>query len=181
VVLVESSIPDDVPGVLLTIFGGTTAFVIALMLVSSLYAMYMLVAILGYDCVGRDVPFDEFWRKRCDPDFKFALRCFSYGIPLFMILVALVSWMQFWSSPYRFVASSVVTVIVFGGSVFWFTSISRKWTSFLLTSDSRILARQKSMRFARNDVEISMRHKNLNGASNEGGNDRGGALDPAAR
>ena len=73
VVLVESQIPENVPVVLLTIFGGTTACVIALMLVSSLYAMYILVAILRYDCVTREVNFDEFWQKRCEPDFKTSL------------------------------------------------------------------------------------------------------------
>jgi len=166
-VLVESSIPEDVPGVLLTIFGGATACVIALMLVSSLYAMYILVAILRYDCVARDVPFDEFWRKRCDPDFKLSLRCFSNGIPLFMIVVALVAWMNFWSSPSKYVAASVVTVIVLAVTAFWFSSISRKWMSYLLESNSRILTRGASWGM-KNDVGSQERSTS--------GNDSGGGV-----
>ena len=61
VVLVESNIPSDINGILLTVFGACTASVIALMLISSLNATYILVAILRYDCVNRDVPFDDFW------------------------------------------------------------------------------------------------------------------------
>ena len=141
VVLVETTIPTNVNVVLLTIFGGTTATVIGLMLVSSLYATYMLVAILRYDCVRRDVPFDDFWRKRCDPDFKLSLRCFSNGVPLFMLVVALVAWMNFWSSSYVYISASIVTAIALAVAVYWFKSIDRKWMSFLLMSHARILTR----------------------------------------
>ena len=141
VVLVESNIPNDVNGVLLTIFGGTTACVIALMLVSSLNATYMLVAILRYDCVNRDVPFDEFWRKRCEPDWKLALRAFSYGVPLFMVVVALVAWVTFWESPTFYISASVVTAIALAVTIFRFGSTERKWGGFLRRSDGRILTR----------------------------------------
>jgi hypothetical protein len=141
VVLVETTIPTNVNVILLTIFGGTTATVIGLMLVSSLYATYMLVAILRYDCVRRDVPFDDFWRKRCDPDFKLSLRCFSNGVPLFMLVVALVAWMNFWSSSYVYISASIVTAIALAVAVYWFKSIDRKWMSFLLMSHARILTR----------------------------------------
>lgn len=49
VAFVEISISSEVNGVLLTLFGATVASVIALMLVSTLNATYMLVAILRYD------------------------------------------------------------------------------------------------------------------------------------
>src|SRR6056300_1082606 len=73
VVLVESNIPDNINSVLLTLFGGVTAITIALMLVSTLNSTYILVAILRYDCVERSVPFDVFWRRRCETDWKLAL------------------------------------------------------------------------------------------------------------
>jgi len=144
VVLVESNIPDDINGILLTIFGGTTACVIALMLVSSLNATYVLVAILRYDCVNRDVPFYEFWRKRCEPDWKLALRAFSYGVPLFMVVVSLVAWITFWDSNYRYVSASVVTAVVLMVILFWFGSTQRKWTGFLLMPEARVLTRGMS-------------------------------------
>ncbi|KAL7436484.1 hypothetical protein ACHAXH_007399 [Discostella pseudostelligera] len=141
VVLVESNVPTDINGILLSIFGGATACVIALMLVSSLNATYMLVAILRYDCVNRDVPFDEFWRKRCEPDWKLALRAFSYGVPLFMVVVSLVAWVTFWGNGAWYTASSIVTVISLGVTIFWFSGIERKWSGFLLSPRARILTR----------------------------------------
>jgi len=147
VVLVESTIASGINLALLTVFGGVTASVIALMLISSLNSTYMLVAILRYDCVNRDVPFDEFWRKRCDPDWKLALRAFSYGVPLFMVVVALVPWVTFWDiERYGYVlASGVVTSIAFLVVIFWFISTERKWTGFLLTTEARVLTRGMSI------------------------------------
>mmetsp|Transcript_16479 Transcript_16479/g.39453 ORF Transcript_16479/g.39453 Transcript_16479/m.39453 type:complete len:274 (+) Transcript_16479:141-962(+) len=144
VVLVESNIPDGIDGILLTIFGGTTACVIALMLVSSLNATYMLVAILRYDCVNRDVPFDAFWRKRCEPDWKLALRAFSLGVPLFMVVVALVAWVTFWDSDSLIISASVVTAIALMVTIFWFGSTHRKWTGFLMMNEARVLTRGMS-------------------------------------
>lgn len=144
VVLVESNVPEGVNGVLLSVFGGATATVIALMLVSSLNATYMLVAILRYDCVNRDVLFDEFWRKRCEPDWKLALRAFSYGVPLFMSVVSLVAWVSFWETKSWLVSSSIVTAISLGVTIFWFSGIERKWSDFLLMSNARVLTRGMS-------------------------------------
>jgi len=144
VVLVESNIPPDINGALLTLFGGVTACVIALMLVSTLNATYMLVAILRYDCVNREVPFDEFWRKRCEPDWKMALRTFSYGIPLFMVVVALVAWVSFWDHESLYYSASVVTAISVMVLILWFGSTERKWGEFLRMSDARILTRGMS-------------------------------------
>mmetsp|Transcript_8245 Transcript_8245/g.17581 ORF Transcript_8245/g.17581 Transcript_8245/m.17581 type:complete len:261 (-) Transcript_8245:141-923(-) len=144
VVLVESSIPEDIDGVILTLFGGFTACVIALMLVSTLNATYVLVAILRYDCVNREVPFDVFWRKRCEPDWKLALRTFSYGIPLFMITVSLVAWVSFWNHKSVFYSASVVTAISVMGLVYWFGNTKRKWGDFLMMSDARLVSRTMS-------------------------------------
>lgn len=145
VVLVESNIPDNIHGALLTVFGAVTAATIALMLVSTLNSTYMLVAILRYDCVRRDVPFDEFWRKRCEPDWKLALQAFSYGVPLFMVVVALVAWVTFWNSDSLYYSAAVVTAIAAMVTLFWFGGTQRKWTSFLLMPEARMLTRGMSI------------------------------------
>lgn len=145
VVLVESNIPQDIDPILLTIFGGVTASTIALMLISSLNSTYMLVAILRYDCVTRDVPFDEFWRKRCEPDWQLALRAFSYGVPLFMVVVALVAWVTFWNTESRLVSATLVTVISFMVAILWFGSTRRKWTGFLMMPEARVVTRGMSI------------------------------------
>jgi hypothetical protein len=98
----------------------------------------MLVAILRYDCVAREVPFDEFWIKRCEPDWKMALRAFSFGIPLFMVVVALVAWIVFWTHECRYYAASIVSGISFTLAVFWFSSTERKWKDFLMMTQAKI-------------------------------------------
>ena len=141
VAFVEINISPNVNGVLLTLFGATVSSVIALMLVSTLNATYMLVAILRYDCVGREVPFNEFWVKRCEGDWQMALRAFSCGIPLFMVVVALVAWVVFWEHNCLYYAASIVTGISVTLAVFWFTSTERKWRDFLLSSQAKITTR----------------------------------------
>lgn len=144
VVLVESNIPDNISSVLLTIFGAVVAITIALMLVSTLNSTYILVAILRYDCVERTVPFDTFWRRRCEADWKVALRAFSVGVPSFMIVVALVAWVSFWNHQSLYYSASVVTAIAIMLSIFWFANTHRKWGDFLLMSEARILTRGMS-------------------------------------
>ena len=149
VVLVESSIPDAMNGVLLTVFGAAVAITIALFLVSTLNSTYILVAILRYDCVRRDVPFSDFWRKRCEPDWKIALRTFSYGVPSFLMVVSLVAWVTFWEADNFVVSASVVTAISTAVTLFWFGRTDRKWRDFLLMPEARVLTRGLSVAYAR--------------------------------
>ena len=91
--------------------------------------------------VEREVPFDKFWRKRCENDWKLALRTFSFGVPLFMMVVALVAWIVFWEHDCLYYAASIVTAISGSMAVLWFTSTERKWGDFLTSTDARITAR----------------------------------------
>ena len=139
VVLVEVGIPNDLHPVLAVTFGCTTACVVSLMLIAMLNATYMLVAILRYDCVGREMPFREFWRKRCESDWKFALRAFGYGVPLFMCVLAQVGWVVFWDhDSARVYASTSVTIIAFFTIALWYARTDRKWRHFLLSSEAKL-------------------------------------------
>lgn len=138
VVLVEAQIPSDYPPVLLIAFGGTAAAVVSLMLIAMLNATYMLVAILRYDTVLRQIPFPEFWRKRCENDWKFALRAFGYGVPLFMILLAQLGWVVFWQhddTAAAVSASSLVSFIAIMTVVVFIARTEQKWTDWLLKSN----------------------------------------------
>eukprot|EP00521_Asterionellopsis_glacialis_P007998 CAMPEP_0195284074 /NCGR_PEP_ID=MMETSP0707-20130614/2412_1 /TAXON_ID=33640 /ORGANISM="Asterionellopsis glacialis, Strain CCMP134" /LENGTH=291 /DNA_ID=CAMNT_0040343369 /DNA_START=142 /DNA_END=1017 /DNA_ORIENTATION=- len=139
VVMVEIAIPDDLHPALLVVFGCTTAGVVSLMLIAMLNATFMLVAILRYDCVVRDVAFHDFWRKRCDSDWRLALRCFAYGVPLFMAVLAQIGWVIFWThDTARNYASTLVTLIAFCTIVLWFAHTERKWSEFLLSADAKL-------------------------------------------
>ena len=126
--IVEASIPASLPSVILVFYGATASITVAIMLTSMLNATFILVAILRYDCVSRDVPFHEFWRLRCDKDFRMALSLFSYGVPMFMLLLALLGWVIFWDhKEARIYASSIVSLISLIAMTFFFTHIQRKW------------------------------------------------------
>mmetsp|Transcript_4546 Transcript_4546/g.6940 ORF Transcript_4546/g.6940 Transcript_4546/m.6940 type:complete len:228 (-) Transcript_4546:523-1206(-) len=136
VVMVEASIPEDLNEVLLVLYGASASMVVALMLISMLNATFILVAILRYDCVNREVPFAHFWHTRCETDFRLALILFSYGIPLFMFVLALLGWVIFWDHTNASVyASSVVSVIAVGAMTVFYTHIQRKWGDFLINPE----------------------------------------------
>lgn len=139
IVLVEIEIPADLHPVLLVTFGMTTASVVSLMLVAMLNATYILVAILRYDCVVRETPFFDFWRKRCESDWKFALRAFGIGVPLFMCVLAQIGWVVFWNhNSARYYASGLVTFVAVVTLVLWFAHTDRKWGMFLMSSEAKI-------------------------------------------
>ena len=138
VVMVEVTIPEDIHPALLGIFGCTTASVVALMLIATLNCTLMLVAILRYDCIRREVAFTEFWRKRCESDFNFAIKAFGCGVPLFMGVLAQVGWVVFWNHPARSYTAPLVSSIAIAVMVIWFAHTERKWTDFLLASDAKL-------------------------------------------
>jgi len=137
------------------------------MLVSTLNSTYMLVAILRYDCVTRDVPFEEFWQKRCESDWKRALRAFSLGVPLFMVVVAVTSWLKFWGTTGGFISGVVVSVIALVFTAFWFGGTARKWTGFLLSSDARLTRRISHILTARSLTLSSRDGENRNDDSSQ--------------
>ena len=138
VVMVEIQIPDDIHPALLVIFGCTTALVVAMMLIAMLNCTLMLVAILRYDCIGREVAFSEFWRKRCESDFNFAIKAFGCGVPLFMLVLAQIGWVIFWHHPALVYAASLVSTVAVAVMVMWFAQTQRKWTDFLLAPDAKL-------------------------------------------
>ena len=139
VVLVEIQIPADLsPGLLVT-FGCTTAGVVSLMLIAMLNATYILVAILRYDCVKRDTPFTDFWRKRCESDWQLALRAFGLGVPLFLCVLGQIGWVVFWNhESARYYASALVTTIALVTLMLWFAHTDRKWGNFLMHPEAKL-------------------------------------------
>jgi calcium release-activated calcium channel protein 1 len=135
--LVEIQYPNNVSSALLISFSCSGALVVCLMLLSMLNATFILVAILRYDTVKRDVPFPRFWRTRCEDDWKFSLRAFALGIPLFLAVVAQIGWVMFWKkmeNPGWMYASGCMSVIAVLTVGIYFLHIERKWKDWLLFS-----------------------------------------------
>jgi hypothetical protein len=141
VVIVEIEIPKTLHPIILVSFGCTTALVVSLMLTSMLNATFMLVAILRYDCVRREIPFDKFWKSRCEGDWKFALKAFVYGVPLFCLVLAHIGWVKLWEFDGwgKIYASSCITVIAFSTIVVYLIHTDRKWRDWLLTSENMLV------------------------------------------
>ena len=62
---------------------------------------------------------------------------FLYGIPLFMIVVALLALITLWDHNCMCYTASIVTAEVVSLK-FWFASTQRKWGDFLMTSKAQI-------------------------------------------
>jgi calcium release-activated calcium channel protein 1 len=141
IILVEIQIPDNVTPTLLISFSCTTALVVCLMLISMLNATFMLVAILRYDTVRRELPFTRFWCTRCESDWKLALRCFACGTPLFLLVLAQMGWVVFWEKNEGsawIIASSCVSVIAVLTVIVYLTHTDRKWREWLLASETTL-------------------------------------------
>lgn len=141
VVITELQIPKGLHPVLLISFGCTTALVVSLMLISMLNSTFMLVAVLRYDCVKREMPFDKFWGSRFQNDWKWALKCFVVGVPMFCLVLAQVGWVKLWDyDEWSWVASSTcITFIAISTIVVYFAHTERKWRDWLLVSETRLL------------------------------------------
>ena len=122
-------------------FGCAAALVVCLMLISMLNATFMLVAILRYDTVRREVPFHKFWSVHCESDWKFALRAFVFGIPIFCLVLALIGWVKLWKfgdgSSWIW-TSSCISSIAISTILLYLLHTERKWREWLLISDMKL-------------------------------------------
>jgi|TARA_B100000513_G_C11812962_1_gene156244 hypothetical protein len=127
--MVEIQLPEELNVVQITIFGLTSASVIVLMLISMLNSTMMLVGVMHYDCIQRNPPFNQFWDARCQEDYMVAYGAFTYGVPLFMILLAQMGWIIFqqYDAQSRNIAASVVTIVATIPAGWWFVHINPKW------------------------------------------------------
>ena len=136
---VNNNAPPDLNAVLISFFGITTATVISCMVFATLNATYILVAVQRYDTVRREIPFLDFWKKRCESDWRLTLRCFSLGVPLFMLNLALMGWVIFWThGAAKYSGSICISVIALLTILFHILHTNRKWSEWLLMSDVKI-------------------------------------------
>lgn len=142
VVLVESNYTCT-NKIVVILFGISASLVVGLMLTSMLNSTFLLVAISRYNTVDREIPFEDFWRTRCEEDWILALHCFMYGVPVFIIVLALVGWVNFadvlkfgWSYYAVSGAISFIAVVIL---VKYLMHTCFKWGDFLKDSDPVLL------------------------------------------
>jgi calcium release-activated calcium channel protein 1 len=132
-------IPSELDTTLLFFFGLTVASVVGLMMIAMLNATFVLIAIYKFNTDNEALDetkkiakaFKDFWDQRCDKDWKLAFNAFSLGIPMFLMMLALTSWIDFWDHPDGYVGAAVVTAISIVTLAFWLLSSHQKWGQFL--------------------------------------------------
>mmetsp|Transcript_19155 Transcript_19155/g.60238 ORF Transcript_19155/g.60238 Transcript_19155/m.60238 type:complete len:232 (-) Transcript_19155:305-1000(-) len=148
IVMVEVELPDSISLVLLIVYSATCASVVGLMLLAMLNCTIMLIAVMKYDCVNRPIPFRQFWQTRCEADWRFAYRCFSLGVPMFMIVLAQIGWVVFdkYQSKkllnrvnYRDLSASVVTCVAILCLMLWSLHTKAKWDGFVHDSTLKLV------------------------------------------
>eukprot|EP00455_Lapot_gusevi_P011981 TRINITY_DN15618_c0_g1_i2.p1 TRINITY_DN15618_c0_g1~~TRINITY_DN15618_c0_g1_i2.p1 ORF type:complete len:249 (-),score=43.51 TRINITY_DN15618_c0_g1_i2:25-771(-) len=130
--LAQVSIPQDesVDTVVLSFFGTSTAIAIAANLMSLLLTSLILMAILNFDCVKsvkvEEVSFQDFWKSRCEQDWKRAYKIFLWGLIFFIFDIAFCAWVQFrvvWETG---LIASIVSAILL---LFIFLWVKPRWGS----------------------------------------------------
>ena len=134
-------IPSNLNTVLLVFFGFDVACVVGLNMIAMLNATFILIAIYKYDtnaCLYDPSKtadsFRLFWETTCEKDWNVAFTCFSLGIPLFLILLTLTSWIDFWIHPDGYMGGYTVTGVCILTLLFWFFSSQHKWGRYLSKS-----------------------------------------------
>lgn len=152
IVMVEVQLPDKINFILLVTYGATSASVVGLMLLAMLNCTMMLIAVMKYDCINRPIPFVEFWQTRCESDWRFAFRCFSAGVPLFMAVLAQIGWVVFakyedkdyrHNLNYRDLPASVVTAVAVLCLILWYLHTNAKWGGFVQHSSVKFVERNR--------------------------------------
>jgi len=103
-------------------------------------ATFIHVAVLRYDTV-KEKDVHKFW-IRCEEDWLRALRCFTIGVTLFMIVLALVGWVAFKHKVQDLdtskgisyiIVSSLITVVAVTVLMTVTMRTFRKWSDWLRT------------------------------------------------
>ena len=141
IVMVEIQLPDNLHVLTLMLFGTTSALVVGIMLIAMLNCTMMLIAILKYDCVNRNPPFHMFWRVHCEDDWHFAYRSFTFGLPLFMCVLAQIGWIQFhkYDDSTRNLGASAITFVAAVTFSLWFLHTKSKWGNFIRDADVKLV------------------------------------------
>jgi hypothetical protein len=131
VVLVETFIDQEVHNQILLFFFGTfTALVVCLMFLCLIISTLMLVTVLNFNTaqsvIDNTLPFEVFWRTRCESDFQFSFQCFKLAIPCFIVSLCCLGWIKFNDSMPSAISISTIGAVVL---VLWLFKALPKWGS----------------------------------------------------
>lgn len=116
-------------------FSTMTALVVCLMLLAMLTSTYTLGAILRYDTVQRELPFQPFWKNRCESDWRSSFKMFRWGIKFFIIDLLLIGWVRCWemeSFALQLCMGIFLSIIALFTLFKFVVSVDHKWADFLM-------------------------------------------------
>lgn len=155
VVLVDLQWEAPVPEWLLALYTATSALTVCLMTYSYVVCSLVMVAIikrfegsvdafftlqgsaLNSALALERTRFEVFWENTCEEDWHRAFRCFSIGMPIFLLNLIVVSWVKF----YDLTAPGSVVAVLCGLTIFLLLSTHLKWGTFLLRRKSIVASK----------------------------------------
>lgn len=165
VAVCQVSIPEDLNGDILTVFGFVTALAVGASLLAMLTSTLVLVGVMKYDPKVQNQGFNDFkdfWETHCETDWVFCFRCYNVGVALFLMVLGGVGWVQFFGHTHYIRSAALVSVIALCCGIFYYGYTHRKWATFLTTMTERNNCQTvEANRGAGVDVEAA--HDGVNG------------------
>ena len=142
VMFVELTIPPNANVWLVFCFGLMTALTIMMMVRAMVGCALLLVGILYRSATFADrKTFLQFWLNRCEEKWKRLFMTFIYGVPVFIIDLAIMGWIKFTETATMWPAAVPVTVVCIFGISFWVVD-QCSWGKYLIAKrpeDARTL------------------------------------------
>ncbi|EQC34216.1 hypothetical protein SDRG_08419 [Saprolegnia diclina VS20] len=135
--IINVNVPEDIDLTLLAVYGCVSALTICCMVISLIMCAILLLAVTRYSAheleydvrilkdeeIDMDSPFHIWWLKKCETDWSLGYLLFRTGVTLFLIELAVVSWVQY--NLYQTTSISISIVAAIGILIWQFRILSR--------------------------------------------------------
>lgn len=141
-------IPSDIEFGVLCLFGFSVASVVCLMMIAMLNSTFLLIAVYRYNVSENEdmqAHFETFWDTWCKKDWRIAVNAFSLGVPMFLVMLAFTSYIDFSSHPDGNSGTYIVCGICLVALVYWYLVIWRKWGRYIIEKDEAASGRALSV------------------------------------
>lgn len=128
--MVEVKIPNSIEDTFLIIYATACALSVVILMVSCMYASYILLAIYKWNATNCET-FIQFWDIFCERDFKFGFRMFNAGIISLIVVLIMIPWAMVDNHPDRVMVSCIEGAIFIVMAIYLYTQIVPKWLGFL--------------------------------------------------
>eukprot|EP01029_Cantina_marsupialis_P015682 TRINITY_DN344406_c0_g1_i1.p1 TRINITY_DN344406_c0_g1~~TRINITY_DN344406_c0_g1_i1.p1 ORF type:complete len:294 (-),score=58.83 TRINITY_DN344406_c0_g1_i1:314-1195(-) len=134
VTLVEFNIPEGTSEFLVAPFYIISSLCICVLLASVLLCTNLLVGVISFNPGNEQrQQFHNFWNNYCKMHWERAFKAFEFGIPLFLMNLVMMAWIQL--QDYTIISPLLITLIVTIAIMFWLVQ-HRLWSSYLSRNEA---------------------------------------------